>query len=228
MCTSAPIGRSTRDRCWKCFPPSRRSKTRSRDTPTGRIRGRRPSSNCVASSSATAFGTWYSGRFDRQEQLQQIVQEALPQIRRPDAFVVADDQPARLGLSQRLFRGRDLQARALDERADRKALGQAQRVHHELEHEISAFDVMALLDRAALGDALEIFLGLLPAHGPGDAIAKAYFAVGARADAEVIAEAPVVEIVAAFASRPRPGRGLVVGIAALFQRRDYHVLHLRR
>src|SRR5437870_7443675 len=57
----------------------------------------------------------------RQEQLQQIVEETLPQIRWPDALVVAGDQPARLGFPQRLFCNRDLQARALDERIDRKA-----------------------------------------------------------------------------------------------------------
>src|SRR2546427_13261190 len=87
---------------------------------------------------------------------------------------------------------------------------------------------MAFLHRTALGDALEILPGLLPAHGSGDAIARAQLAVGARADAEVIAEAPVVEIVAAFAPRPRPSRGLVVDVAALGERRSDRILHPRR
>src|SRR2546428_11779961 len=84
---------------------------------------------------------------------------------------------------------------------------------------------MAFLHRTALGDALEILPGLLPAHGSGDAIAKAQLAVGARADAEVIAEAPVVEIVAAFAPRPPPSRGLGGDVAALRQRRSHGILH---
>src|SRR3989441_5501009 len=87
---------------------------------------------------------------------------------------------------------------------------------------------MAFLHRTALGDALEILPGLLPPRGPGNAIAKAQLAVGARADAEVIAEAPVVEIVAAFAPGPRPSRGLVVNVAALGKRRSDRILHCRR
>src|SRR5207237_525361 len=120
--------------------------------------GRKPNSSAAASSSATASGISCSGRFDRQEQLQQIVEKALPQIRWPDALVVAGDQPARLGFPQRLFCNRDLQARALDERSDRKAAGQAQRVHHELEHEIATPDLVALLHRTALGRALQVLL----------------------------------------------------------------------
>src|SRR5437879_9057454 len=99
---------------------------------------------------------WSGSLCVRQEQLQQIVEKALPQVRRPDALVVAGDQPAPLGFPQRLFCNRDLQARALGERSDRKAAGQAQRVHHELEHEIATPDLAALLHRTAPGRALQV------------------------------------------------------------------------
>src|SRR5207248_11441969 len=52
----------------------------------------------------------------RQKELQQIVEKALPQIRRPDALVVPRDESARLGLSQRLFCNCDLQPGAFHER----------------------------------------------------------------------------------------------------------------
>src|SRR6266513_3686346 len=136
----------------------------------------------------------------RQEKLEQIVEKALPQVRRPDALVVPRDHTARLGFPQLPFGDRDLQTGALHERSDRKAVGQAQGVHHEFEHQVVAPDLVGFLHRVALGDPLEIFPGLLPARGPRDAIVKTHFAVGARPDAEVIAEAPVVEIVAAFAA----------------------------
>src|SRR5437773_8995687 len=60
----------------------------------------------------------------RQEKLQQIVEEALPQIRWPDALVVAHDEPSRLGFAQRPFSDGDLQTGAFHERGDRKAVGQ--------------------------------------------------------------------------------------------------------
>src|SRR5258706_167156 len=178
--------------------------------PSGRTPGRRPSSNAAVSTSATASGTSCSGRFDRQEKLQQIVEKALPQIRRPDALVVAHDQSARLGLRERLFRKRNLQARALGERAHGKSFGQAQSVHHELERQIGAFDLAALLHRTALGDALEILLGLLPAHRARNAVAKGELTVGTRADAQVVAVTPVLEIVAGLPAGVGPSRVFVV------------------
>src|SRR5258706_8404641 len=178
--------------------------------PSGRTPGRRPSSNAAVWTSATASGISCSGRSDRQKQLQQVVEEALPQIRRPDALVVAHDQSARLGLRERLFRERNLQARALGERAHGKSFGQAQSVHHELERQIGAFDLAALLHRTALGDALEILLGLLPAHRARNAVAKGELTVGTGADAQIVAETPVVEIVAGLPAGPRPSRVFVV------------------
>ena len=142
--------------------------------------------------------------------------------------MVPRDESARLGLSQRLFCNCDLQPGAFHERADRKSIGQPQSVHHEFEHQVVAPDLADFLHRTAFGDPLEIFPGLLPARGPRDAIGKAQLAVGARADAEVIAETPVVEIVAAFTAGLRPGRSLVVRVTARGKRGADGVLHRRR
>ncbi len=142
--------------------------------------------------------------------------------------MVPRDQTARLGFPQLPFGDRDLQTGALHERSDRKAVGQAQGVHHEFEHQVVAPDLVGFLHRAAFGDPLEIFPGLLPARGPRDPIGKTHFAVGARPDAEVIAEAPVVEIVAAFAAGLRPRRSLVVRVAARGKGGADGVLHRRR
>src|SRR5258706_9642978 len=147
------------------------------------MRARRPSSSAAAWPSVTASGTSCSRRFDGQEELQQIVEEALPQSAWGDALVVAHDQPTRLRFSQRLFRERELQAGALGEPGDGEPFGQAQGVHHEFEHEILASDFAAFLHRTALGHALEIVLGLLPAGATRDAIEMAHLAVRAGADA---------------------------------------------
>src|SRR5690349_2404581 len=162
--------------------------------PTGPTPGRRPNSSAAGSVLATASGTWCSERFDRQEDLQQIVQEALPQGARRDALAVAHDEPTRLGVAQRLFRDRDLQAGALGEQADGEPVGQAQGVHHEFEHEVPALDLVRLLYRPAFAHALEVLLGLLPARAARHALGKAQLAVRARTDAEVVPEAPIVEI----------------------------------
>jgi hypothetical protein len=129
--------------------------------------------------------------------------------------VAALDEAARLRLAQRLFRERDLQAGALDEQGDRDTAGQPQGVHHELEDQVLAPDLAAFLDGTAFARSLEVLLGLLPTGAARHAIRKA----------EVVAEAPVVEIVAALAPGLRPGRGLVVNIAGPRERRGDRFLH---
>lgn len=51
-------------------------------------------------------------------------------------------------------------------------------------------------------------------------------AVGTRADAEVVAEVPVVEVVPALPARPREGRGFVVPVAGLAEPCLDHLLHV--
>ena len=61
-------------------------------------------------------------------------------------------------------------------------------------------DVRALIDR------VHVLLRMLGAHLAQDAVVKTQLGMRARADAEVIAELPVVEVVAAGMIRSRVGR----------------------
>ena len=65
-----------------------------------------------------------------------------------------------------------------------------------------ARDVRLFLQRRAARRLLEVLLRLLPAHLAHDAIGERQLRMRAGADAEVIAEAPVVDVVPAFGTRP--------------------------
>ena len=84
-----------------------------------------------------------------EEELQEIVQEPPAERGRTDPHVVALDEPLRLGRGERPVDGRDLQAGALGEERDVEPVGEAQRVHHELEPELAALDRVPLLHRVA-------------------------------------------------------------------------------
>ena len=123
-------------------------------------------------------------------------------------------RPSRLRFAQRLFRQRDLQAGAL-RRAAPTGKPSVRRRAFIMNSNTRSSRPTSWLSCSGRPSAhpLEIFLGLLPAGAARDAVGKAELAVRARSDAEVVPEAPVVEIVAALAARPRPGRGLVVSVA---------------
>jgi hypothetical protein len=92
---------------------------------------------------------------------------------------------------------------ALREQRDRHAFGQPQRIEHELEADLIALDGSILGERRPALGFLDILLRLLVPDLTHDALLKRQLRMGAGADAQIIAEAPVVDVVPAF------GPGLV-------------------
>ena len=132
-----------------------------------------------------------------QKNLQQVVQKPPPERCRRDARVIALDQAAALGFVQLAQRGGERLSRPLFEQARGKAVIEAQRIHHELEGDIGRLHLAVLLDGVARLRRLHIALRKLDPRLAHDAVAEAEFAVRPGADAEVIAESPIVEIVPA-------------------------------
>ena len=71
---------------------------------------------------------------------------------------------------------------------------------------------LASLDGAAAADAFQVGLGVLVAHLAQHAVVQGQLGMGAGADAEVVAEVPVVQVVLALLAGLREGRGFVVGV----------------
>ena len=70
-------------------------------------------------------------------------------------------------------------------------------------------DLVALRHRMAGQRVVHVQARIAKAHLPHDAMRKAQLAVRAGADAQVVAELPVVEVVRAAVARARVGRYLV-------------------
>ena len=119
------------------------------------------------------------------------------------------------------------QARAFFKQGRRHAFIQAQRIHHELERQVAARERAGVGNVRALRDRVHVLLRMLGAHLPQDAVVKAELGMRARADAEVVAKLPVVEVVAAGVLRAGVGRGFVMLHARLGQPRFDGLLHVR-
>lgn len=87
---------------------------------------------------------------------------------------------------------------------------------------------MLLLDELTGFKGGEVALWVFVAYLAGDGVKAAEFAVGACADAEVVAEAPVVEVVAALLAFAREGGGFVVLVSGLGELVFDHLLHVGR
>ena len=118
------------------------------------------------------------------------------------------------------------QAGALDEQRHLEACDQSQRVHHEFETPVPGRNRMLFLYGRAGGGLLQVFARLLVAHLAQDAIGERKLGMRAGAYAEVVAEAPVIEVVPALAARSGEGRGLVVEVAGVSEPLIDHVLHV--
>ena len=112
--------------------------------------------------------------------------------------MVARDQALALGLVQRPDDGGDFKAGALAEHRHRKAFGEPQRIHHEFEGQVLARDFVLLGHRRAPTEMVEVTVRLFEACLAQDAIGKRQLAVRPRADAQIVAKAPVVEVVPAL------------------------------
>ena len=125
-------------------------------------------------------------------------------------------QPVALaGVGQRRRDAFGRQAGALGEGSHRHAVDQAQRVQHVLErefgaaHHVGAAHACRAADHVHIGARMAGFPA--PMHQAAGRVAE--LAVGAGADAQVIAELPVVEVVHAAPVGSRVGRDFVLTVA---------------
>src|SRR6185312_6836417 len=144
----------------------------------------------------------------------------------PLRISVEQTSPSRVG--DRVRDDRERQPRPLGEERRGYAVGKPQRIEHELERQIAAPNARLFLDRRSLRDAFEILLRLPVAYLSYDAVRKRQLRMRAGADAEVIAEAPVVDVVAAREAGLRVRRRLVVLVAGAREHRDGRILDIRR
>ncbi len=102
---------------------------------------------------------------------------------------------------QGLFDGRGWQAGALGKKFDAHAFAQTQGVEHEFKRQVAARYLDLGFDGKALRGLLHVALGMAPAGLTHDAMRKSELGMGASADADVIAELPVIEVVATAVPR---------------------------
>src|SRR5690606_36770802 len=143
--------------------------------------------------------------------------------------IALDLQPAAPhGAVQLTADRRARQAGAGLEVAQGEAFDQAQRVEHVVERAVFGGDRIVAADRGGGAGVGQVVARVLHLPAPADLAggAQGELAVGAGADAEVIAEAPVVEIVPALPPGPGIGADLVLGVTGLGQAGDAGVLHV--
>src|SRR5690606_13354549 len=136
--------------------------------------------------------------------------------RRLPGIALAPDQPQLLGLRQPGSQPAGLKPGVLTEIGGTAAFHQARAIEHVLEDPLLRRHLALLDDGGGMTGALQVVLRV-PATGAAQdaAVGERQLAVGARADAEVIAIGPVVEIVPAAPSRPGEGGNLVALEAGL-------------
>src|SRR5207247_9968438 len=116
-----------------------------------------------------------------------------------------------------------LEGTSVREHRERKARAHTVRLEHEFERQLGRRDGTLLSDTDG---GTEVIARLLDALVPPHAVGEAHLAVRAGADAEVVAELPVVEVVPAPVPGPGESRGFVVLVTCRSQRfldRDLHV-----
>src|SRR4030095_6627722 len=172
-------------------------------------------------------GSARSAAVDQKQRLQ-IVQEPSAERRRSNDRRIVVDQVARRCELQPSRDERQRIARTLRDQRRRSSVRKTQRVQHELKADIVAADLSCLLQRRSGRDTFEILRGMLEAYLAHDPIRKRELGMRAGTDAEIIAETPIVEIVAALESRARMRRCFVMAIAGIVQHRTNRVLDVGR
>src|ERR1041384_5425775 len=195
-----PIGRTMPTTWTRYFPWNPCSRRR---TP-GWCRGRQRNSRRAGSASATlsAICTGAAG----EKGLQQIVEEAPTALGGPDALPIPRDQASFLRVLDTGLNDLERQPSPLAEERDLEAVDQAKGVQHELERQLRRRHPALFHPRVWL----HVLSGLLGARVARHAVGEAQLAVRAGADSQVVAELPVVEVVAAAPAGASEGRSLVV------------------
>ena len=122
------------------------------------------------------------------------------------------EQSTALRFIELLAQEHDREPGALGKERRRNAIGETQGIQHELEPDLVARHLALFDQRCAALDLLQIPLRLLVANLTQHAFGERNLRMRARPYAQIVAEAPVIEIVPALVSRQREGGGLVVNV----------------
>src|SRR3569623_1601337 len=143
----------------------------------------------------------------RQKQRGEVVQKPPAQIGGSDLMKVPRYQPFMLGGAQRAFDDGERQAGMLREQRDGKALVETQCIQHEFDAGFAPLEYAFGRDTRGGRGLVEILARMTQFGSADDALMLgiADLGVGAGAYAEIIAEQPVVEIVAAAMAGARVG-----------------------
>ena len=198
---------------------------RPRQRPLARV----PAASRFESRQDDRFGGARSFPRVRQEQRLQIVEKAATEHRRSKVKVVAFDQPASLG-GVELLRGPASAESRCARRTGRPGTPSVRRSALSMNSKpMSSRATSCFSSSGAPRSALlHVLLRLLVAHLAHDAIAERQLRMRAGADAEIVAEAPVVEIVPAFAAGFRVRRRFVMQVARASSGILDRVLDVRR
>jgi zinc/manganese transport system permease protein len=139
----------------------------------------------------------------RQEKRLQIAQEVETPLGRAHVGEVALNQALAFCRLQGRLDGGHGQTGARGEVLQGKTLLQPQRVEHEFKRQISAGHLVVLRHSLPRQRAVHVAEGLAVTHLAHHAVGKAELAVRARANPQVVAELPVVEVVPAAVARAR-------------------------
>src|SRR5471030_2566568 len=160
----------------------------------------------------TLFLDFYRRRVPEKERLQ-VVEKILPALRWRNTFDVARDQTTTLRFDQSRFDRGHRESGSFVERMHRKPFHKPQRVQHEFERQVARSDLMLFLHRRAAERFIHVRSRMFVTHLAHDFLRKRQLRMRARTNAEIVAKAPVVQVVLALPMRLRIGRHLVALIA---------------
>src|SRR3569623_2380861 len=148
----------------------------------------------------------------RQKQRGEVVQKTPAEFGGPDLVQVPRYQPFLLRRAQRAFDDGERQAGMLREQRDGKAFVETQCIQHDFAAGFAPLEYAFGRDTRRRRRLVEILARMTQFGGADDALMLgiADLGVGAGADAEIIAEQPVVEIVAAAVAGARVGRYFIM------------------
>ena len=142
--------------------------------------------------------------------------------------MVTRDQAFLFRLIQLCGDRRYRQAGAFHKQRERKSFRQAERIEHELKRQICVRNRFDFLRGVAQCGPIHERRRLLEARFAGDAVRERNLAMRAGADADVVAEPPVIQVVTRFETGFSIGGGLIVFITGRLEPGFDHQLHVGR
>src|SRR3970040_2454748 len=160
---------------------------------------RPPPASCLGNCSRRCSTSCVLARRLGEEQCNEFVQEAAPERRRPEVFMAGIEQTARPGLGQRFLQAGGIESGTFAEKHGGHTLCQAQGVEHEFERQLGPGRPLFAAEPSRGTGCCKIVARLFHFPQARDTFRIRDLGVRTGADAEIIAELPVVEIVPATA-----------------------------